>query len=197
MFKIISFFHKIYKKIHTVFFSIIYNSFFKSIGSNSIIYRPFRIDGNKYISIGSNTIIQKSGWLYCIPINGQNAILKIGDNCVFGYNNHITSVSEVIIGNSVLTANNVYISDNLHEFENIEIPIILQPIQFKSSVSIGDGSWIGENVCIIGASIGRNCVIGANSVVNKDIPDFSVAVGVPAKIIKSYDHNLKKWVKVK
>ena len=188
--------NRFFKKIQSLLFSFIYNGFFKSIGSYSIIYRPFRIDGNKHISIGSNTIIQKSVWLYCVPIKGQKAILKIGNNCVFGYNNHITSVREVNIGNYVLTANNVYISDNIHGFENIHIPIIMQQIEFKSSVSIGDGSWIGENVCIIGASIGRNCVIGANSVVNKDIPDFSVAVGVPAKVIKTYDLNLRKWVKV-
>jgi len=197
MFKVASIFGRFFKKTNSLLFAPIYSSFFKSIGRNSIIFRPFRIDGNKNIKIGSNTIIQKSVWLYCKPIEGQQAQLEIGNNCVFGYNNHITSVKEVKIGNHVLTANNVYISDNFHSYENIDIPIILQSVEFKSAVSIGDGCWIGENVCIIGASIGRNCVIGANSVVNRDIPDYCIAVGAPAKVIKTYDQILKKWVKIK
>ena len=74
------------------------------------------------------------------------------------------------------------------------MPIILQPVKFKASVRIGRGSWLGENVSIIGASIGRNCVIGANSVVTKDIPDFSVAVGIPAVVIKHFDVEQQLWV---
>lgn len=59
---------------------------------------------------------------------------------------------------------------------------------------IGEGSWIGENVCVIGASVGRHCVIGANAVVTKDIPDYSVAVGAPARVIKKYNFNRGAWV---
>ena len=94
-----------------------------------------------------------------------------------------------------MIADKVYISDNLHEYTNVCIPIIEQPIIQKKNVSIGSGSWIGENVCIIGATIGKHCVIGANSVVTHDIPDFSVAVGSPAKIIKRYDFSQNKWVR--
>ena len=84
----------------------------------------------------------------------------------------------------MLTANNVYISDNSHDYENTEVPIISQPVKFKKRVQIGSGSWIGENVSIIGANVGKNSVIVANSVVTSDIPDYSVAVGAPAKVIK-------------
>lgn len=71
-----------------------------------------------------------------------------------------------------------------------------QPLKVKAEVQIGDGSWIGENVSIIGEIVGKNCVIGANSVVTKDIPDFSVAVGIPAKIIKQYNQTTKQWINV-
>ena len=64
------------------------------------------------------------------------------------------------------------------------------------SVSIGDGSWIGENVCILGANIGKHSVIGANSVVLQDIPDYCVAVGSPARVVRKYDFETKKWVTV-
>ncbi len=193
---LILFLSKIYFYLRKSLFSYFNLFSFKSIGSRSVIFKPYRIDGYKNIIIGSNTIIQKNSWLYCKSIDENKSVLQIGSNCTFGYNNHITSVKNVIIGDYVLTANNVYISDNLHGYQDIEVPIILQPIYFKSSVNIGNGSWIGENVCIIGASIGKNCVIGANSVVTKDIPDYSVAVGSPAKVIKTYDFALKCWVKL-
>ena len=79
---------------------------------------------------------------------------------------------------------------------NLEVPIKEQGIIQKKDVYIGDGSWLGENVCVIGASIGQHCVIGANSVVTKDIPDYSVAVGSPAKVIKRYNPETKQWGKV-
>ena len=84
----------------------------------------------------------------------------------------------------------------MHGYEDIETPIKKQPIVQKKEVYIGDGSWLGENVCVIGASIGKHCVIGANSVVTKDIPDYSIAVGSPAKVIKQFDFKENKWVRV-
>lgn len=66
-----------------------------------------------------------------------------------------------------------------------------------NTLKIGDGSWIGTHVAIIGdVHIGKNCVIGANSVVTKDIPDYSVAVGIPAKIIKQYNFTTNSWEKI-
>ncbi len=120
--------------------------------------------------------------------------MEVGEGCVFGYNNHITAIESVRIGDHVLTANNVYISDNLHCYEDIHLPIIHQPVRMKKEVEIGSGSWLGENVCIIGARIGRNCVIGANAVVTQDIPDYCVAVGVPARVIRYYDSVQLAWI---
>ena len=62
-------------------------------------------------------------------------------------------------------------------------------------VEIGENSWIGENVCVIGCKIGRNSIIGANSVVTKDIPSYCVAVGSPARIVKRFDLGLNLWRK--
>jgi acetyltransferase-like isoleucine patch superfamily enzyme len=185
---------RIISKIYRVYFVPCYWWKFKSIGTGSAMFRPFRIDGSNGIAIGKNTIFQRGGWLYCRGIQGRESVLTIGEGCAFGYNNHITSAGKVIIGNNVLTANNVYISDNIHDYEDINTPIIYQMVRFKQEVIIGDGSWIGENACIIGARIGKNCVIGANAVVTSDIPDYSVAVGMPAVVIKQFDQQLKKWV---
>lgn len=82
---------------------------------------------------------------------------------------------------------NVYITDCDHEYRNIDVPVIEQGIVQKGqAVSIGDGSYIGINTVIVGnVKIGKHCVIGANSVVTKDVPDYSVAVGIPARVIKN------------
>jgi acetyltransferase-like isoleucine patch superfamily enzyme len=164
-----------------------------SLPWDTTIRRPYRIDGDQGLTIGKSVVFQAGVWLFCGKTNDLFGKLQIGDNCSFGYRNHITSVEEVIIGANVLTANNVYISDNLHGYENIEVPIISQPVKFKKRVEIGSGSWIGENVSIIGASIGKNSVIGANSVVTSDIPDYSVAVGAPARVIKKFNQDTKLW----
>ena len=95
-----------------------------------------------------------------------------------------------------MISDKVYISDNLHDYKDISIPIKAQEILEKSPVVIGENSWLGENVCVIGASVGRHCVIGANSVVINNIPDYSIAVGSPAKVIKKFNHISKTWDKV-
>jgi acetyltransferase-like isoleucine patch superfamily enzyme len=168
-------------------------SFFKI---DTTMNSPFRVDGSKWIELGSRTSFQRGLWIYCHPSTSEKKKLIIGKNCVFGYNNHIAAMVEISIGDSVLTANNVYISDNIHGYENSEMPIKDQDLVFKGEVKIGNGSWIGENVCIIGASVGKNSVIGANSVVTRNIPDYSVAVGAPAKVIKRYDKIKGIWINV-
>jgi acetyltransferase-like isoleucine patch superfamily enzyme len=163
-------------------------------GKRSTIYRPIRIDGGKSIQIGAKSLIQRGTWLYASPINKGEITLSIGSRCVVGYNNHFVAIRSVVIGDGVLTANNVYISDNSHNYEDIARPIVEQGTRFIREVFIGSGSWLGENVCVIGASVGKNSVIGANSVVTRDVPDFCVAVGAPAVVIKHYDHVSSKWV---
>ena len=175
------------------FFCFLYAPSFHKIGSKTFMFSPFRIDGASAIEVGASTVFQKGGWMYAIS-KGKDPVMQIGSRCVFGYSNHITAVGKLTIGDDVLTANNVYISDNHHSYEDISRPIIDQPVVFKRAVSIGDGCWIGENACIIGASIGRNSTIGANAVVTKDIPEYSVAVGVPAKVVRQFDRTRQCWV---
>lgn len=183
------------------FKSIIYISInrflFGSIGKMVFIFSPLKIDGKKNIYIEDNVHIYYKTWLFALPItSGDKCKLKIGKGSTIGNFNHIVATHSIVIGDNVLTADKVYISDNIHNYDDIKVPIKDQKIFQKKDVQIGDGSWLGENVCVIGASIGKHCIIGANSVVTKDIPDYSVAVGVPAKIIKRYNFELQKWVNI-
>lgn len=167
-----------------------------NIGKDTHIIRPLRIAGKDGISIGNHVVINEGCWIECQPLTiNQNPRLVISDGCVLGHFNEIYSTSDIVLERHVLTADRVYISDNLHGYSNPDIPIIQQPILQNRKVLIGEGSWLGVNVCVLGASIGKHCVIGANSVVNHDIPDYCVAVGVPARIVKRYDPNTKQWRK--
>ena len=179
------FFRKIRRVLNRFYVVLSHPRIYRQLGSNSFIHGPFRMDGEKHIVIGSDCYFQKGLWLYCHGSPEEGAKLSIGNGGVFGYNNHFVAIGQIRIEDNVLTANNVFITDGTHEFSNRNVPIKSQGVRRIKDVTIGSGSWIGENVCIIGASIGKNCVIGANSVVTMDIPDFSVAVGSPARVVKT------------
>lgn len=190
---------RVKNRICACLWSCLFRGDFFSFGDGTIVINPLRIQGARWISIGKKVIILDSAWFLAMPQgDGKplSPLLEIGDGTYIGHFAHIVTIGSVKIGKKVLIADRVYISDNLHGFENIKVPIIDQPITFKGPVLIGDGSWIGENVCIIGANIGRQSVVAANSVVTKDIPDFCVVAGAPARIIKQFDHEANAWVKV-
>jgi len=186
------------KKISGVWFRLLLSPYYKfrlaAFGNNSRIIKPTAIDGAKRIFIGNKVLISHYGWLAAMPLTGDaDCKLAIGDGTYIGRFAHIYATSKIEIGKKVLMADKVYISDNLHGYKNIQMPVIDQPIVQADQVSIGDGSWLGENVCIVGASVGKHCVIGANAVVTKSIPDHCIAVGAPAKIIKRYNFETNDW----
>lgn len=176
--------------------ALYYKASMAGYGWHSIINAPLKIDGMKDIVIGNHVVIEYKTWLAAVPLTGDSSVLEIQDGTKIGHFNHIFATHSIIIEKNVLTADKVYISDNQHGYKDINLPIIVQPIKQKGCVRIGEGSWLGENVCVIGASIGKHCVIGANSVVTHDIPDFSVAVGSPARVIKRYDMINRRWTYV-
>ncbi len=175
---------------------IIYKSKLGAFSWSSSIDSPLRINGVKNIYIGKRVSVQYKTWLAAVPHTGKNAKLIIEEGSTIGNFNHIYATKSIIIHKNVLTADKVYISDNLHGYENIDLPIKKQPIIQHGTVEVGEDSWLGENVCVLGAHIGKHCVIGANSVVTHDIPDYSIAVGVPAKVIKKYSFNTNCWERV-
>lgn len=165
-----------------------------SFGSCGKGLRLGRIDffhGEKYISIGESVAfdcgISLAAWNFGYGIPS----ITIGNGCNFGAYNHITSVGEIVIGDGVLTGKWVTITDNSHgkiDFQELQIPPSEREVVFCGKVVIGPRVWIGDKVTILpGVEIGEGCVIGANSVVTKSIPPFSVAVGNPARILS------KRW----
>lgn len=179
---------RIFNFLYAKLFSLLFSRSFGSFGKNVKILSPISIEGTKNIYLGNNILIAAQSCLAAVPLTGESDCrLKLGDGCTVGRFNHIYATGRIVLGKNVLTANNVYISDNLHDYRNPDFPILKQAILQKPFVEIGEGTWLGHNACVIGAKIGRNCVVGANSVVTRDIPDHCVVVGAPAFIIKRFN----------
>lgn len=172
---------------------------FGAMGKGCTVQACMRCSNPKDIFLGDRVFIGADAWIDCFTeyFGGQRFCprLEIGDDTMIGYHSHIMAVGPMKIGRHVLIADKVYISDNLHGFEDVGKPPFAQPITYRP-VEIEDEAWIGENVCVLpGVRIGKHSVIGANSVVTKDVPAYCVAAGVPARVIRRYDPSSKQWVR--
>lgn len=171
------------------------NSFFLNIRLNCkhVVFRgtPNLIINIDRIEIESDTIIGKGVILAANKKYGEeefNPQIKIGQRCDLGDFLNVTACEKITIGNDVLTGRWVTITDNAHgkfEKEYLTISPKDRKIYSKGPVEIGDKVWIGDKSTILsGVKIGYGAVIGANSVVTKDVPPYALAVGAPATIIK-------------
>jgi acetyltransferase-like isoleucine patch superfamily enzyme len=166
-------------------------AYFKSIGVNPYMPIELIVKNPQYMVIGNDFSAMKNLRLEAWDeYMGQkfNPRLFIGDNVKISTDVHIGCIDEVRIGNNVLMASRIYVSDHFHGESNLaslKLPPLERPLISKGPVIIEDNVWIGEGVCIMpGVIIGRNSIIGANAVVTKSIPPFSIAVGIPARVIE-------------
>ncbi|WP_240345232.1 DapH/DapD/GlmU-related protein [Flavobacterium sp. CLA17] len=175
----------------------------KLIWRNARIIRfPFDLRGKKYISISKGFTTGVGCRLEAYPMN-DNKVLYIGENVQMNDYVHITAMSSVKIGNNVLIASKIYISDCIHGSyigdENDSSPLTFpskRPLSSKPVV-IEDNVWLGEFVSVLpGVTIGKGTIVGANSVVSKDLPPYVIAVGTPAKPIKKYNFDSNRWDKI-
>ncbi|MCB2306043.1 acetyltransferase [Clostridium estertheticum] len=170
-----------------------------------LIRRPIFIRGKNFFEYGEGFTTGYNCRIEMFNIgNTVGKKLIIGKNCKIGDYVHIAAGERVIIGDNCLLASKIYISDINHgdysgnvEGSSPDIPPDSRPLCTKA-VSIGNNVWIGENVCILpGVNIGDGCVIGANAVVNKDMPNSCIVVGCPAKVIKRFNYVTAEWKKIK
>lgn len=164
---------------------------FKHFGENVLIGKLETLHGARYISIAKNTQFGNHLFLTAWDeVSGKTFYpsIEIGYNCSFGAYNHITSINRIKIGNGVLTGKWVTITDNNHgdgSIEQLALAPEQRPMSSKGAVLIGDNVWLGDKVTVLaGVRIGNNVTVAANSVVTKDIPDNTIAGGIPAQIIK-------------
>lgn len=175
-----------------------YKTKFLLFGKHSIIHYPSNIPNKECVSIGENsTILSGSRIQVYNSLTGLSANVTIGNNCYIGTNFSILAGANVVIENEVLIASNVLITSEDHGMNpESEIPYMNQPLICKE-VRVGEGTWIGEKVSVLpGVRIGRKCIIGTNAVVTKDVPDYSIVAGIPARVIKTYNFNKHMWEKI-
>lgn len=150
-------------------------------GRSVYIGKHCSLKGKRQISLEDSVTVRPY-----VQIWSGGGTVKIGKGSEIGERCRISIANSLDIGEKVLFSPNVYITDCDHEYRDVDVPVIDQGIVQKGQrVSIGEGSFIGINAVIVGnVKIGKHCVIGANSVVTKEVPDYCVAVGSPARVIK-------------
>lgn len=168
----------------------------KDIGKNTYIDKSVHVTGWKNISIGSNTGISENTWINVNERIGDKKHIIIGNNCYIGRRNFFSSGLLIKISDYFMSGIECKFMGSDHLFENPFFPYISTGTTTEKKIIIETNVWLGAGVTIIGyLTIGRGSIIGAGSLVNKDIPPFSIAVGNPCKVIKRYDFSVDKWVK--
>ncbi|WP_373161800.1 acyltransferase [Bacteroides uniformis] len=167
-----------------------FNSYaFGAFGKHNYLF-DLELLNPQNIFLGSNLWISKTR---LASLKGGKLI--IGNHVAIGRFSQICALQSIIIEDGVLMAENTFISDNTHTFTDITTPVRDQDIKPLGNVVIGSGTWIGRNVVVNGCKIGRNCIIGAYTFLKKDIPDYCVVVGNPARIVKRYNPQSGQWEK--
>ena len=190
-----SFLRRVSKRLINFFFTLFYKPKMGSMGSNSRINLPTWIKGHQSIHIGTNVHIWRCSRITAINARPGEHRITISDECIIHPSVHISAATSVHIGHSVLIAANCYITDHDHLWHNPETPAIQNDHVIAEETRIGDKVWIGEKVVVLkGVTIGANSIVGSGSIVTKSIPPFSVAVGNPARVIRSFDHDSGTWV---
>lgn len=185
-------------KFYSVWASYTYP--FSSIGKNVALHYTCKLSRQRAtrVRLGNAVNIGEYAWLNVATDepDGEPTIV-IDDHSIVAYGSIISARNRVHLEPYVNVAQQVLIMDHNHAYEDIQTPIIKQGITKGGTIRIGEGSWIGHGAAIVCSRgeliIGRHCVVSANSVVTRSIPDYSVVFGMPATIIRQYDPEAGVW----
>ena len=173
-----------------------YNALWGAMGKKCMVFKPIRLVNPRNIHMGSGVRIYKNSRIETIEVWEGTRFkprVTIGDGTSIEQSLHLVCASSIEIGHDVVISADVMITDNGHGYDEINKSVMRQPLIVKNTV-IGDYCFIGMGARIMpGSKLGKNCIVGANSVVTGEFPDYSVLAGVPAKIIKSFDIETGKW----
>jgi acetyltransferase-like isoleucine patch superfamily enzyme len=179
--------------------SLFYRFIFGSMGARCIIRTPASLYNTRFIHLGHHVWIGSGVRLDAIVDKPSRVPeLRIGNRVNIEQNVHIVCHSRIVIGDNVSITGHCAIVDVTHPYQDIHDPrpIGSRILDDDSFVEIGDGSFLGFGAMVMpNVRIGRHCIIGANSCVIRDIPDYSVAAGNPAQVLRHYDSATGQWVR--
>jgi lipopolysaccharide O-acetyltransferase len=179
--------YRLSNRVRAKAFSVLAADAFAAFGDRSVLQPPIRLSGESQIAIGSEVFVGSGSWLQALGPGGSGVALSIGDGTSIAGNCVFSAASSVRLGRRVLVARGVYVSDHIHAYEDASRAVLDQGISRVKPVEIDDGAWLGENVVVCpGVRIGRGAVVGANAVVLEDVPDHALAVGVPARVVRTF-----------
>jgi acetyltransferase-like isoleucine patch superfamily enzyme len=167
----------------------------KNISRHSFIARNVQILGIKHVVVGKHCVIGENTTFTVNDRSSKTISLIIGDNTYIGRNNFFTVGKSIEIGEYCVFGNNCSFLCSDHIFTTPLTPYRLSGATNDKKIKIGVNCWLGINVSVVGnVSIGHGSIIGANTVVTKDIPSFCMAVGSPSRIIKRFDFEKGLWI---
>jgi acetyltransferase-like isoleucine patch superfamily enzyme len=172
---------------------------FWSVGTRASIHYTTSLRNPQCIQLGSRLIVDKDVWLHAVePMEGASEPkLIVDDYCYVGRRSHVTAKNRVHLEREVILSSSVLVQDHAHEYEDVTRPIRQQGLTEGGRIRIGQGSWIGQGVVIFCGrgelTLGRNCVVAANSVVTRSFPDYCVVSGNPARVVKQFDPAKGAW----
>lgn len=190
---------KMYTFVIYIFRWIILYHRFGAFDKSSYMAKPLRLVKPKFIKIGKKVYILNHARMECVrqwrDASHKGEII-IGDGTSIEQNSHIIAADTLEIGKDVTISAFVYIADCGHGIEDVTSGSMDNKLQVKKT-KICDGAFIGIGARIMpGVTVGEHAIVGANAVVTKDVPAYTVVGGVPAKPIKKYNFDKKEWEKV-
>lgn len=176
--------------------SLIWRHRLGHFGRGSSLDRPTLITGGASIRIGDGVHIWRGARLEAFNARPGVTRITVEAGTVIQPHVHIGSCLSVRIGERALLASNVYISDHDHDYRDPSDPVVSNRRLLAAAVVIEDEVWLGERVTVLkGVTIGRGSIVGAGSVVTADVPPFCIAVGSPARIIRTFCHERQTWLR--
>jgi acetyltransferase-like isoleucine patch superfamily enzyme len=197
----VTYFARLSTKLHTEWLRLTYG--FYGFGPGTSIHSSCEIarESASRIAFGSRVYLAPDVWLNVEPGAASGPAIALGSGCRIGRRSVISAKNQITLEDDVLLAPNVLLMDHNHEYSGIEAPIHAQGTTLGGTIRVECNCWLGYGAVIVCGkgvlTIGRNSVIGANTVITRSVPPYSVMAGNPARLVKQYDPGSGQWVPVK